>query len=167
VKFVWISLAVLVLLVLIIVAIGYSLPVAHKASAEVSIKSTPDSVFALLTDVKGFTTWRSGVQSAETLPSTDGKTRFREVSSDGTITFLIESMDPPRRLVTRIDDKGLPFGGAWTYEVTPGADGRTTLRITEDGEVYNPVFRFVSRYLMGHDSTIKKYLSDVSKRFPG
>lgn len=166
-KFVWISLVVLVLLVLIVVAVGYSLPVAHKASAEVSVKASPESLFALVTDVKGATAWRSGLKSAETLPSTDGKARFREVSSDGTITFLVESLDPPRRLVTRIDDKGLPFGGAWTYELTPGVDGRTTLRITEDGEVYNPVFRFVSRYLMGHDSTIKRYLADVSKRFPG
>lgn len=166
-KFVWISLAVLVLLVLIVMAVGYSLPVAHQASAEVSVKTTPDSLFALLTDVKGFTTWRTGVKSAETLASADGKTRFREVSSDGTITYLIESIDPPRRLVTRIDDKGLPFGGAWTYEVTPGANGRSTLRITEDGEVYNPIFRFVSKYIMGHDSTIKSYLGAVSRRFPG
>jgi hypothetical protein len=37
------------------------------------------------------------------------------------------------------------------------------LRITEDGEVYNPVFRFVSRFVMGHTATMDKYLADVGK----
>jgi hypothetical protein len=38
------------------------------------------------------------------------------------------------------------------------------LRITEEGEVYNPIFRFVSRFIMGHTATIDSYLSAVRKR---
>ena len=70
-----------------------------------------------------------------------------------------------RRLVTRIADTGLPFGGQWTYELVPDGEG-TRLTITEDGEVYNPLFRFVSRFVMGHTATIERYLDDVEKRFP-
>lgn len=165
-KYLWISLAVIVLLVLIVVAVGYSLPVKHHATSETSVKVTPDSLFALLTDINGYPKWRD-VKSVEVLPVTDGKLRFREVSSNGPMTFVVEASDPPRRFVTRIDDKSLPFGGTWTYELTPGTDGRTTLRISEDGEVYNPIFRFVSRFVMGHDATMKQYLAAVSKRFPG
>lgn len=40
----------------------------------------------------------------------------------------------------------------------------TPLAITEDGEVYNPLFRFVSRFLMGYDSTIDTFLRDIAKR---
>lgn len=166
-KFVWIGLITIAAIIIVIVAIGYALPVKHRATGEVSLKTTPESLYTLLTDVKGFTTWRTGLDSAESLPAADGKSRFREVSSDGTITYVVDSAEAPGRLVTRIDDKGLPFGGAWTYEILPAAEGRTTLRITEDGEVYNPVFRFVSRFVMGHDTTIKRFLSDVSRRFPG
>jgi hypothetical protein len=61
-----------------------------------------------------------------------------------------------------IADSTLPFGGKWTYELTPSGTG-TMLRITEDGEVYNPVFRFVSRFVMGHTATMDKYLADVGK----
>jgi hypothetical protein len=67
--------------------------------------------------------------------------------------------------VGRIADSNLPFGGSWTYELAPAGDGETTLRITEDGEVYNPIVRFVSRFVMGHDATIKQYLSAVGTRF--
>lgn len=89
---------------------------------------------------------------------------FRETGADGTILYEVESVVPNKRLVTRIADPSLPFGGRWTYEVLPGGDS-TTLRITEDGEVYNPLFRFVSRFIFGHSATIEQYLRDVAKRF--
>lgn len=165
-KYVWITAAVIAALIIVVVAIGYSLPVRHRASGEATVKASPEAVFMLITGVEAFPTWRSGLKSTELLAPLGGKKRFREVLGDGTITYVIESVEPNRRLVTRIDDKSLPFGGSWTYEVVPATEGRTTLRIVEDGEVYNPVFRFVSRFVMGHDGTIKKYLAAVERRFP-
>ena len=79
---------------------------------------------------------------------------------------MVERTVPDRLLVGRIADANLPFGGSWTYELAPRAAGQTSLTITEDGEVYNPIFRFVSRFVMGHSATINQYLSDVGKRFP-
>jgi hypothetical protein len=76
----------------------------------------------------------------------------------------VESEVPNKRLATRIADPSLPFGGKWTYAILPAGDS-TTLRITEDGEVYNPVFRFVSRFIFGHSATIEEYLRDVGRRF--
>jgi len=65
--------------------------------------------------------------------------------------------------VAHIADKGLPFGGSWDYRIEPvGAGSRIT--ITENGEVYNPIFRFVSKYFMGHTATIDKYLTALAKR---
>jgi hypothetical protein len=71
---------------------------------------------------------------------------------------------PPARLVTRIADKSLPFGGVWIFQVVPTAEG-SRLNITENGEVYNPVFRFVSRFIFGYDRTLDAYLQDVSRKF--
>jgi hypothetical protein len=44
------------------------------------------------------------------------------------------------------------------------ADG-ATLRITENGFVTNPVFRVVSRFLLGYTSEIEKYLRSLAKKF--
>ena len=66
--------------------------------------------------------------------------------------------------MTRIDSKSLPFGGTWTYEVQPEADGRSRLQITEDGEIYNPVFRFVSRFVIGQTRTINSYLEALRRQ---
>jgi hypothetical protein len=44
-------------------------------------------------------------------------------------------------------------------------NGGTRVRITEDGEVSNVVFRFMSQYVFGHTATIDGYLSSLAKRF--
>jgi uncharacterized protein YndB with AHSA1/START domain len=162
-------LAALVALVLVIVAVGAMLPVKHRASRQVNLHQPPEKVFAVINDPASFPAWRGKVKGSqeikvEILPDRNGHRMFRETGADGTILYQVESTEPNKRLVTRIADPSLPFGGKWTYEILPAGDS-TTLRITEDGEVYNPLFRFVSRFVFGHSATIDQYLRDVRKRF--
>lgn len=163
-KYVLIAAAVLGAIALIVVGVGWTLPRAHRATNEATFKTTAQSLYQLITDVDRFAEWRSSVKRVERLPDSAGRTRFREEGGDGTILYEVESSVPNQRLVTRIADPTLPFGGSWTYELIPRGDS-TTLRITENGEVYNPVFRFVSRFVMGHGATMDKYLNDVRRYF--
>lgn len=161
-RYLLIAAAALGAVVAIVLLVGWSLPVKHRATGEATFKTSPQALYKLITDVDRFPEWRSSVKRIEHVPDSAGRKRFREVGSDGTILYDIESAVPDQRLVTRIADRSLPFGGSWTYELVPRGDS-TTLRITEDGEVYNPIFRFVSRFIFGHTATIEKYLEDVRK----
>lgn len=163
-KFVLIALGVVAALLVVIVLVGYMLPVKHRAQITTTIAAPPDQVYAIITNVAAFPEWRTGVRSVEVLPSPDGKRRWREVSKNGTIPFVAESANAPTTLVTRIDSKSLPFGGTWTYEVQPDAEGRSRLQITEDGEIYNPIFRVVSRFLIGYEGTLREYVTDVQRK---
>jgi uncharacterized protein YndB with AHSA1/START domain len=166
-RYVYIAIGAIVALVAIVAVIGWMSPVKHRASVARVYQATPASLFSLITDVSAFPSWRTGVSRVDTLPDENGHRRWKEVTKNGPpITFMVERTVPDRLLVGRIADTNLPFGGSWTYELAPRAAGQTTLTITEDGEVYNPIFRFVSRFVMGHDATINQYLSDVGKRFP-
>lgn len=168
-RWLMIGAAVLVPLVVAVVTIGFLLPVRHTASGSATFAASADSVFALVADVASYPAWRSGVARVELL-SAPGATpvRFREHSGGDAIAFEIAAFEPPRRMVSVIADSTLPFGGRWTFEVTPAPAGAgTTLTITEDGEVYNPVFRFVSRFVIGHASGIEQYLRDVGARIAG
>jgi uncharacterized protein YndB with AHSA1/START domain len=156
----------LVALVLIVVIVGSRLPQGHVASRERVLAVEPDRVFALISTPEDFPAWRTGVQRVEMLPLVEGKTLFREVGSDGAISYVFDEVVPDQRLVSRIADEGLPFGGQWTFELSPVPEG-TALRITEDGQVYNPVFRFVSRFVIGHHATIDRYLADLEARVGG
>ena len=161
-RYVLIGLGVIIVAVLVIVLIGWTLPVKHVASRSVALTATPDSIFSLISRAEDFPRWRTGVTKVD-IVATMPKMQFREHGPDGALLFEVTESNPPRRLVTRIADPSLPFGGRWIYEITPSPSG-SELRITEEGEVYNPIFRFVSRYLMGHTRTIDRYLADLTRQ---
>lgn len=155
---------VIAALILLLIAIGYALPISHVATREASLPAPPERVFSVLRDVEKFPTWRSGVKSVEMLATTPAL-RWRE-RGDNDITFEMETVEAPTKIVTRIADKTLPFGGSWTYDLSPDGGG-TRLVITENGEVYNPLFRFMSRFVFGHTATIERFLTDLGRAFAG
>ena len=149
----------------IVALVGSRLPVSHVASRTVTIGAPTDVVFTTMTDFASAPNWRPGLKSVSV--STDGATgrqRVTEDSKDGKMTMEVEQVVPPTRFVTRIVDEGLPYGGAWAHALE--AQGNTTrVTITEHGEVYNPIFRFISKYIMGHTSTMDAYLTALGKKF--
>jgi len=151
-------LATLVVLAIVITAIGYALPQNHVASVETVLAADPGRVFDRISDPAHYPAWRKDVTRVEVLGTQPLK--WREHGSDDPITYEVVESQPPGRHVVRIADADLPFGGTWTYEVTP--DGRgTRLMITEHGEVYNPIFRFMSRFVFSHTATIERFIESL------
>jgi len=102
----------------------------------------------------------------EALPPVNGQPSWREFDKyDHSIPYEVVESTPPQHLTTRIADLDLPFGGTWTYEITPQANGGTVLRIAENGEIRNVFFRFVSRFFMGYTKTMEKYLNALGEKF--
>jgi uncharacterized protein YndB with AHSA1/START domain len=151
----------LVMAIAIVVGVGYALPVAHVASRDAVIAQPPDRVFATIADVEQYPEWRTGVTRVELLSRSP--VRWRESGDSGDITFEVQQSQPPARLVTRIADPDLPFGGTWSYELSARGTG-TGVTITEHGEVYNPVFRVLSRFVFGHTATMQQFLDDLVRR---
>lgn len=163
----WIGLVVLILggVVVVMALAGASLPVKHLATRSASFNATPQQVWDV---IAGPPTWRPEVSGYEELPAQDGHREWTEYGKAGSkMTYEVLESHPPQKLVTRIADPHLPFGGTWTYEITPGADGTSTLTITENGEVYNPIFRFISRYVMGYTATMDRYLGALHNKLSG
>jgi hypothetical protein len=144
-RYVLIAIGVLVMLLLCVVLVGWSLPKHHRVTVKRAYAARPSALYALISDVRAYSSWRGDVTTVEMLSDEGGRPRWRETTrSGGPITY----------------------GGAWTYELTPTGSEGAELAITEDGDVYNPIFRFVSRFVMGHTATIERYLDDLEKRFP-
>jgi hypothetical protein len=155
----------LALLVGVVAVIGLMLPQNHVATRAVRVRQTPEQVFAIISDVEKVPTWRADVKRVDVLSPDNGLTMFREHGSD-VVTYRVELSEPPRRRVVRIADENLPYGGTWTYEVTPAAAAAplTQVTITERGEVYNPIFRFMSRFVFSHHATIDAYLIALGQK---
>lgn len=161
-RWILIILAVLAALVVAIVVVGMMLPQNHTASRTARLSAAPQTVWNLITDVDAYPSWRGGVDSVQKIESGSRMT-WREISKNDRITFEALVEDAPSHFVAHIADKGLPYGGSWDYKLSPDGSG-TRITITENGEVYNPVFRFVSKYVIGHTTTIEKYLKNLSTK---
>jgi uncharacterized protein YndB with AHSA1/START domain len=162
-KWIVIALVVCGALVAIVALIGSRLPQSHRASVEQTLTAAPETVWQTITDVDAFPSWREGLKRVQRLPDRDGRPVWVEEGRSGKMTLAVERLEAPRLLVGRIADPGLPFGGTWTYEIAPTSGG-SRLRITEDGEIYNPIFRFMARFIFGYEGTIQSYMTSLQKR---
>ena len=163
-KILGIVIGAVVALVVVIVIIGYMLPKAHTARMTVRLSKSPAEVWAVITDHAAEPTWRKDLEKVERLADAEGHPVWREIQPKGfALTLETIEIDAPKRMVRRIADKNLPFSGSWTYELTSPEGGGCVLTITENGEVSNPVFRLVSRF-MDQSATMKGYLTALAAR---
>jgi hypothetical protein len=163
-KWILIAVAALFLLVALMAVIGALLPKGHVATVRARLRKAPDAVFRVITDYPNLAEWRADVKAVEMLPPRDGNTVYRETGKNGKITYEVMESSAPNRLLCRIADPDLPFGGSWTWSIEPVAEG-CSITITEDGEVYNPLFRFLSKFVFGQTKTMESYLRALGKKF--
>lgn len=151
-------LAVFVLLIAAAWFIGRALPEAHEATRAAAFRASPDTLFPL---IAGPQDWRVPCETVATPPG--APRRWRETFHRRAILFEEVRSLPPREFEMRIADDALPFGGSWTFTLSPQPGG-TLLRMTERGRVRPPLFRFISRYLIGHTRTIDGYLNALARK---
>ncbi len=156
--------AALVAVIALVLLIGAMLPSKHVASREITLRQRPGDVYAVVGDFAGAPAWRTDLKAVELLEPVDGRVRFRENSRNGLITYEVVEDIANQRLITRIVDRDLGYFGSWTSEFMP-ADSGTRVRITEDGEVPNVLFRFMSRFILGHTATLEAYLKALGRKF--
>jgi len=134
--------AALIAFVIALTLVGYWLPVQHEASRSAEFTKPPEQVFALVSDIENYGSWWP----------------------EGTeVRVAVVESAPPARFVTRIDEPDAPFGGMWTMEIVP-APGGSRLTITERGEIYNPIFRVLARFVFGYEATIESCLEAARRR---
>src|SRR5688500_13617192 len=94
---IWIA-ASLLAVVIVVLVIGWLLPVAHEASVTRTFTQPPDVLYRLIADREAYPQWWSG---------------------DPRIRSEVLQATPSRRFVTRITDRDQPFGGSWTFDIAP------------------------------------------------
>jgi uncharacterized protein YndB with AHSA1/START domain len=163
-KWVLIGLGVLIAVGALATLIGFALPQSHVASRAVRLAVPRERAWAAITNVGAYPTWRTDLQRVETLGSSPAGPSWREVGKQGTVTFEAVEVAAPAKFVARIADTGLPYGGRWEYVLAPEGTG-SRLTITEHGEIYNPFFRFMARFVFGYTATMEGYMRALGKHF--
>ncbi len=162
---VWLVAGVVMVLVGAVILIGSRVPRDHVATGSVVVAGSPERVWTMIRAVSEVPRWRPSVSAVENIEGpANAPTAWTERSGRDSLRFEAGACAEGRSIETRIVDTGLPFGGAWTIEVAPEGAG-TRVTVTERGFVKPPPFRFVAKYIMGHDATLRKYLRDLENAF--
>ena len=163
---VWVLIAIgsVVAVSAVVVVIGAMLPKEHSVSRMAHYNRSPADIWEVITDYAGQVAWRSDLLRVERLPNRGGREVWQETDKRGqALDFETVESNSPRHLVRRIANENLQFGGAWTLDISDFGEV-TSVTITENGEVYNPVFRFISRFIIGQTATIDGYLRDLGTK---
>jgi uncharacterized protein YndB with AHSA1/START domain len=157
-------LSFIVILVVLVLAIGYSIPAHHKLTRTIDLKQTPDAVFAALADVQKMPEWNHNLEKVEILPPVDGKETTKQTLKGGmTMTIVTAESSPPNHLVRAMNDAGGPMVGSWTYEISAAPDGSQVVLI-EEATFQNPVFRLMVK-IFGPTKHMDEHLVDLGKHF--
>jgi hypothetical protein len=162
-KWLLLALGAVMLLAGLVALVGAALPVRHHASRKARFRVAPETLYAV---IAGPPDWRSGVKRFGVLPDKDGRRQWWEEDNHGQrITYEVLEDVAAKRLTVRIADRNLPYGGTWSYDVAPVTAGGSELRISEDGEIYNVIYRFASRFFLGYTATMERYFRDLGAKF--
>jgi hypothetical protein len=163
-KFLFRILIILILLALAAYLVGYSIPARQTHMRTMTLKQTPETIFALLTDLPNFPKWNTNMVKIEMLPPIDGKEATRQTfKGNMQMTIVTTESIPPKHLVRSMGDIGGPFEGSWTYDISPAADG-SQIVLTEQSEMKNPFFRLIVK-IFGPTKYMDEHLEGMAKHF--
>ena len=157
---------ILFFVVLVAAAYVYALTIpAHQTHHRtVTLKQTPEAVFALLTDVPNFPKWNRNMEKVEILPPIDGKEATRQTFKGNMVMTIITSEStPPKHLVRSMGDIGGPFEGSWIYDITPTPDG-SKVELTEQSTINSVPFRLMCK-IFSPTKYLDEHLEDMAKHF--
>lgn len=140
--------------------VGALLPQAHVARSSAVVGNDSCRVATLVRKVEDQPRWRADIRRIEILERGRGRTRYREHTGEGALTYEIVEEAAGRRFRSTILDNDLPFGGSWTISLTPQGDA-TLVAIEERGVVRDPLYRVFSTFVFGHEATMERYLRDL------
>lgn len=154
------TLFILGAVLVIVVMVGLTLPATNQAVRSARFEVRPAAVFSVISSIDKYPRWRSDVTRVDVLPDEGEGVRFREHGRETIVTYLIEESDAPRRLKVRVDDDSAPFGGSWTFVLQSFENG-TSLTITEESTIGNPLYRVAAKLLFSRTDAIDRYLIDL------
>lgn len=158
-----IAVALIGLVIAGVVAAGFVMDGQHRVSRSLRLNRSPDEIWGVLRNIQGMKAWRHDIVAVERVPDIDGHEAWKETRKHGAMVYEVASLVPPRALELRIHDLRENFGGTWDITLSPAGE-ETIVTITENGEIYNPVLRVVSR-LLDARKTMTVYLEGLAEHF--
>jgi hypothetical protein len=189
--FVWYILYAISILCLVLAMVGTAfyllgkgLPEEHRASSQIDIERPIGEVFEKVSNIGEYPRWAAGVTGVKRLEDHEGLPTYHQRMGRNSFVLRVTRHEPPARpptatgggpakarFATTISDDRKMFSGSWEFELESrdgqGGIAATRVTLTETGRVPAPVPRAIVKYVMGHDSTVRKFLASLSRAMAG
>ena len=130
--------------------------------ATVEIRSSPDAIWAILTDAPGYQAWDSGVERVDGRIA-PGEITVRSKASPGrAFPVKVTEFDPGRRMTW---SGGMPLGlfkGVRTFTLSPGTDGTT--RFTMREQYTGPLLPLIWRSMPDLGPSFRQFANGLKQR---
>lgn len=157
----------IVIIVLFIIAIlplviGLFLPTERRFVKTAQLKSSPQEIWNVITDIKGQEDWRDDVKSIEMINTQKGKEKWTEIPKKGRpITFQVKTFEPPNRFDIEIVESS--FSGYWEGKIIEKNEV-TLIEFKEVVFISNPYFKTLSYLFLDLNKTMDLYLANLEKK---
>ena len=150
---------------IVILAYGYSLPVAHQITMQRHYAKSADELWDVIVDYRKYSQWRENVYEVNELPAKGIYQAWKEVDANGrSVAFEIVGYSPGMQMTIEVADVTLSYGGSWMFELLPDATG-TTVKITENGRIDNLLLRVIAHFATGYTSSMNSWLNSLDNKF--
>jgi len=160
-KLIWAAVGILVLTFVAMFGTGYLLPARRATVRSKHFDASAEQVWTI---ADGPPDWMPNVRKYRALPSTGAHRRWQVTSPAGQrAALVITEEEAPTSLATRIESGNPPYVRSWTYRIIGNTDG-CKVTITETREIYSPLFRFISRFVLGSGAAVDEQMRALERR---
>ena len=148
-------------LVLLVAIAGLFFPEKHTGTVTRNFNQSPVEIWTLIADRSSELSWRTDLENIERLPDRNENEVWQEKTKRGqTLINVTVEQVPNEKLVRALVDHKW-YGGTWIIELTKNEKG-TRVLFTENGEIYNPLIRFMFNIVFSRTPTIIEYANQVT-----
>lgn len=140
--------------------IGLTISKTHSLTYSINIEKPTELIWNKLRDDLKSAEWRNDLKSVEALQRWNNYEAFKEIyKNGGSLNYAIIYKKENEKLIRKIiHNKN--FGGEWIIELR-----ENKVTITENGEIYNPIFRVLGKIFHDPSKTIVRFLNDLKNSF--
>lgn len=151
-----------------IVAIwGLLLEPSYQNTYTVTLPVSSDTLWQQLVTPKPRAIWDGQIQSTEQLARTDKdddeQLRWKDIYPNQTeINYSIKADAKAQTLLRKVDDPSLPIHFSWSILLESSKSG-TVVAIEEQGQVNNPIVRYLVYKWVGNDIFAKRFTEQLER----
>lgn len=160
-KLIWAAVGILVLTCAAMFGTGYLLPARRATVRSRHFDASAEQVWTI---ADGPPDWMPNVRKYRALPPAGAHRRWEVISPAGQkAALVITEEEAPTRLATRIESGNPSYVRSWIYQIVGNRDG-CDVTITETREIYSPLSRFISRFVLGSGAAVDEQMKALERR---